>query len=48
MTYASPELAATFTRPAAVSTRSANVVREHRALALRLPPSIGPPRFTRS
>ena len=41
-------LAATHTHPAAVASRYAEVVRERKALALRLPPSIGPPLFTRS
>jgi hypothetical protein len=41
-------LTATYTHPAAVASRFAEVVRERRALALRLPPPIGPPLFTRS
>ncbi|HEY8794214.1 MAG TPA: hypothetical protein VIM15_04650 [Gemmatimonadaceae bacterium] len=41
-------LTATYTHPRAVATRFAEVVREHRPLALRLPPPIGPPLFTRS
>jgi hypothetical protein len=41
-------LAATYTHPAAVASRPAEVVRVRQPLALRLPPPIGPPLFTRS
>ncbi len=41
-------LTASYTHPAAVATRFAEVVRERKPLALRLPPPIGPPLFTRS
>ncbi|MDQ2931672.1 MAG: hypothetical protein M3Y05_12780 [Gemmatimonadota bacterium] len=41
-------LAATYSYPLAVSSRFTEVVRERKALALRLPPPIGPPLFTRS
>jgi hypothetical protein len=41
-------LTATYTHPRAVATRFSEVVRERKPLALRLPPPIGPPLFTRS
>ena len=41
-------LTATYTHPPAVATRFSEVVRERKPLALRLPPPIGPPLFTRS
>lgn len=39
---------ATYSHPQTVSSRFTEVVRERKALALRLPPPIGPPLFTRS
>lgn len=41
-------LIATYSYPLTVSSRFTEVVRERKALALRLPPPIGPPLFTRS
>jgi hypothetical protein len=48
VSHAVVALTATYTHPAAVASRFAEVVRERQALALRLPPAIGPPLFTRS
>ncbi|MEO6208547.1 MAG: hypothetical protein ABIQ10_00345 [Gemmatimonadaceae bacterium] len=41
-------LTATYSYPLTESSRFTEVVRERKALALRLPPPIGPPLFTRS
>jgi hypothetical protein len=41
-------LTATYTHPLAVASRFSEVVRQRKALALRLPPPIGPPLLSRS
>lgn len=48
MSLAIVALTATYTHPVAVVSRPAEVVRVRQPLALRLPPPIGPPLFTRS
>jgi hypothetical protein len=48
MSHSIIALTATYSHPVAVAARFSEVVRERRALALRLPPPIGPPPLTRS
>ena len=48
MSHSVVALTATYTHPVAVASRFSEVVRERKPLALRLPPSIGPPLLTRS